>query len=91
MAELQITKDELVEKLQTEIVQLKFIKADGSERHMVCTKSIIHIPEEFHPKTDKVVKLDENGNPIETDLVTVWDMESKGWRSFNFTKVTEVL
>ena len=91
MAELQITKDELVEKLQTEIVQLKFIKADGSERHMVCTKSIIHIPAEFHPKTDKVVKLDENGNPIETDLVTVWDMESKGWRSFNFGKVIEVL
>lgn len=91
MAELQITKDELVEKLQTEIVQLKFIKADGNERHMVCTKSIIHIPTEFHPKTDKVVKLDENGNPIETDLVTVWDMESKGWRSFNFGKVIEVL
>jgi len=35
--------------------------------------------------------LDENGNPIETDLVTVWDMESKGWRSFNFGKVIEVL
>jgi len=88
---LQITKDELLEKLQTEIVQLKFIKADGTERHMVCTKSIIHIPEEFLPKTDKVIKLDENGNPIETDLVTVWDMESKGWRSFNFGKLTEVL
>ena len=91
MAELQITKDELVEKLQNEIVQLKFIKADGSERLMICTKNIIHIPQEFHPKTDKVVKLDENGNPIETDLVTVWDMESKGWRSFNFGKVIEIV
>ena len=91
MVELQITKEELVEKLQTEIVQLKFTKADGSERHMVCTKNIIHIPEEFHPKTDKVVKLDENGNQIETDLVTVWDMEAKGWRSFNFGKVIEIL
>jgi len=88
---LQITKDELVEKLQNEVVQLSFTKADGSERHMVCTKNITHIPEEFHPKTDKVVKLDENGNPIETDLVTVWDMENKGWRSFNFGKVIEVL
>ena len=88
---LQITKDELVEKLQNEVVQLSFIKADGSERHMVCTKNITHIPEEFHPKTDKVVKLDENGNLIETDLVTIWDMESKGWRSFNFGKIIEVL
>jgi hypothetical protein len=88
---LQITKDELVEKLQNEIVQLKFTKADGTERHMVGTKNIIHIPEEFHPKTDKVVKLDESGNPIETDLITVWDMEAKGWRSFNFGKVIEIL
>jgi hypothetical protein len=88
---LQITKDELVEKLQNEIVQLSFTKADGSVRNMVCTKNIIHIPEESRPKTDKVVKLDENGNPIETDLVTVWDMESKGWRSFNFSKVIEIV
>jgi protocatechuate 3,4-dioxygenase beta subunit len=35
--------------------------------------------------------LDENGNPIETDLVTVWDMEAKGWRSFNFSKVIEIV
>lgn len=90
MVELQITKDELVEKLQNEIVQLSFTKADGSERHMVCTKNIVHIPEEFHPKTEKVVKLDENGNVIESDNITVWDMEAKGWRSFNFSKVLEV-
>jgi hypothetical protein len=87
---LQITKDELVEKLQQEVVQLVFTKADGTERHMVCTKNIVHIPEQFHPKTDKVVKLDENGNPIETDLITIWDMEQQGWRSFNFSKVLEV-
>ncbi len=87
---LQITKDELVEKLQQEVVQLVFTKADGTQRHMVCTKNIVHIPEQFHPKTDKVVKLDENGNPIETDLITIWDMEQQGWRSFNFSKVLEV-
>lgn len=87
---LQITKDELVEKLQTEIVELSFTKADGSVRNMVCTKNIAHIPEEFHPKTEKVVKLDENGNVIESDNVTVWDKEAEGWRSFNFSKVLEV-
>jgi len=26
------------------------------------TKQFSKIPQEFHPKTDKVVKLDENGN-----------------------------
>jgi len=90
MSTLQITKQELVEKLQTEIVQLRFTKADGTERLIVCTKKSSDIPEEFHPKTDKVVRLDENGNVVESDNITVWDIENQGWRSFNFTKVIEV-
>ena len=88
--ELQITKDELLEKLNTEAVSVTFTKADGSERTMLCTKMISKIPETQHPKTDKVVKLDENGNVIETDLVTVYDLEKEGWRSFNFSKIKSI-
>ena len=88
--ELQITKDELLEKLNSEAVSVTFTKADGSERTMLCTKMVSKIPEAQHPKTDKVVKLDENGNVIETDLVTVYDLEKEGWRSFNFSKVLNV-
>jgi hypothetical protein len=88
--ELQITKTELVEKLQTEVVSVTFTKADGTDRTMSCTKMISKIPQEFHPKTDKVVKLDESGNVVESDLITVWDVEKTGWRSFNFNKVKEI-
>jgi len=88
--ELQITKTELVEKLQTEVVNVTFTKADGTDRTMSCTKMISKIPQEFHPKTDKVVKLDESGNVVESDLITVWDVEKTGWRSFNFNKVKEI-
>jgi hypothetical protein len=28
--------------------------------------------------------------PIETELITVYDLEIKGWRSFLFNKVVEV-
>ncbi len=87
---LEITKAELLEKLQTEEVTLTFTKADGSDRKMVCTKMLSKIPEAQHPKTDKVVKLDENGNVIETDLITVFDLEKEGWRSFNFKSVKEI-
>lgn len=87
---LEITKDELVEKLLVEEVSVTFTKADGTDRTMLCTKQFSKIPQEFHPKTDKVVKLDENGNPIETDLISVWDLENQGWRSFNFGKVKEI-
>ncbi len=88
---LEITKDELVEKLLVEEVTITFTKADGTDRTMLCTKQFSKIPQEFHPKTDKVVKLDENGNVIESDLISVWDLEKKGWRSFNFNKVKTIL
>ena len=87
---LEITKDELVEKLLVEEVTITFTKADGTDRTMLCTKQFSKIPQEFHPKTDKVVKLDESGNVIETDLISVWDLEKKGWRSFNFSKVKSI-
>ena len=87
---LQITKEELVEKLLVEEVSVTFTKADGTDRTMLCTKQFSKIPQQFHPKTDKVVKLDENGNVIETDLISVWDLEKQGWRSFNFSKVKEI-
>jgi hypothetical protein len=88
--ELQITKEELVEKLQNESVSVTFTKADGSERTMLCTKMVSKIPEAQHPKTDKVVRLDENGNVVESDLITVFDLEKEGWRSFNFSKVKSI-
>ena len=87
---LQITKEELVEKLLVEEISVTFTKADGTDRTMLCTKQFSKIPQEFHPKTDKVVKLDEKGNVIETDLISVWDLEKQGWRSFNFSKVKEI-
>ena len=36
------------------------------------------------------VKTDENGNVVESDLITVFDLEKTGWRSFNFTKVKAI-
>ena len=89
--ELQITKEELLENLQNESVSVTFTKADGSERTMLCTKMITKIPEAQHPRTDKVVRLDENGNVVESDLITVFDLEKTGWRSFNFTKVKAII
>jgi hypothetical protein len=88
---LEITKNELVEKLLVEEVTITFTKADGTDRTMLCTKQFSKIPQEFHPKTDKVVKLDESGNVIESDLISVWDLEKQGWRSFNFSKVKAIV
>ena len=47
---LQITKEELVEKLLVEEISVTFTKADGTDRTMLCTKQFSKIPQEFHPK-----------------------------------------
>lgn len=85
-----ITKEELLEKLKNESANITFEKVDGSIRTMLCTKMLSKIPIEHQPKAEKPAKLDENGNIIETDLITVYDLENSGWRSFNFTKLTTV-
>lgn len=87
-----MTKVELLESLKQGEMVVTFKKKDGSERVMKCTKSFNIIPEDKQPKTETIVeaKLDENGNPIISDLITVWDIESNGWRSFDYKSLIKV-
>ena len=75
------TQDDLVSTLQEKTAVVTFLKLDGDERIMTCTKSLKIIPEESHPKTDEKVK---EGN------VNVWDLNAKGWRSFKYDRVKKV-
>lgn len=85
-----MTKEELVESLKQGEVIVTFKKKDGSERVMKCTKSFAFIPEDKQPKNETAPKLDENGNSVVSDLITVWDIESEGWRSFDFKSLIKV-
>jgi len=89
-AQLEVTKQELISRLQTESVEVTFIKTDGSERVMNCTQQITLIPEQFHPKGTKAVQTDADGNPVESDNITVWDLDKQGWRMFNFFRLVSV-
>ena len=64
----------LKEILGESIVQIEFIKKDGTERVMRCTQNFANIPTEFHTKEDGEKKSNEN-------LIKVWDMEKTAWRS----------
>jgi hypothetical protein len=57
---------------------------------MNCTQQITLIPEEFHPKSNKVAQIDADGNPVESDNITVWDLDKQGWRMFNFFRLVSV-
>ena len=75
------TQDVLIKTLQEKTAIVTFLKLDGDERIMTCTKSLKIIPEANHPKTDKKAK---EGN------VNVWDLNAKGWRSFKYDRVKKV-
>ena len=75
-------KDWLISLLRSEIVELTFIKKDGSERIMKCTLAEQKIPAENTPKGVERAKSDE--------AVAVFDLENNGWRSFRWDSLTNI-
>lgn len=60
---------------------ITFTKRDGSIRDMFCTLNDKLIPAEHAPKNEKTLK--ENH-----DVIRVYDLSEKGWRSFRVESVT---
>lgn len=64
--------------LHTGIAQVTFVKKDGTERTMLCTL----MPSELPQKEDTIKP--KSPNP---DVLSVWDLEKKDWRSFRFDSI----
>lgn len=75
-------KEWLISLLRSEIVELTFIKKDGTERIMKCTLAEEKIPSENAPKGVERKKSDE--------AVAVFDLENEGWRSFRWDSLTNI-
>lgn len=85
-----VTQDKLNELLKEGEVIVTFTKKDGSTRTMVCTKNHLLIPSDMlHEQSDDPLhpKKQIKQNP---NQVRVFDVEKQGWRSFNYSSVTEV-
>ncbi len=67
--------------LQTGIANVTFVKKDGSERKLLCTL----MPSELPAQTDLEEAVQKKTpNP---EVLAVWDLENKGWRSFRYDSV----
>jgi len=74
--------DYLDEMLQSgNLVVVEFIKADGSERTMRCTKDFSLIPVDQHPS--EIIDA-----PAYNDLMKVFDVDAQAWRAFKPSRVT---
>ena len=74
------TKNELSEMLRNRKLEVSFIKKDGSLRVMNCT-----LLEKYLPTNDKETTKKENDS-----VLSVWDIDNNGWRSFRLDSITEV-
>ena len=76
------TKTFLMDALNNNIVTVKFLKKDGSEREMKCTLQELYITP-YEKKTDRERVISDTN-------ISVWDVENQGWRSFRYDSVISV-
>lgn len=64
------------------VVEIKFLKKDGTLRDMVCTNDPQHIPEEFLTKEKEQEKPSVFTEKDKDSYVKVFDLDKMGWRQF---------
>ena len=77
-----MNREEMVEALNENLMQITFTKLDGTTRVMKCTlhKSLT----QFINEATKA-KL-----PTNEEVLPVWDIENQAWRSFRVASVTDI-
>lgn len=74
---LDLLKENLLEKLRTNEATVKFTKADGTERTMRCTLVESKIPADKRPKSAEAQTSSTVGSALR-----VFDLDKQEWRSF---------
>lgn len=73
----------LVDRLKESVITVTFTKVDGSERTMTCTLLPNYLPEQY--RNNAPILSEEVGN-----VISAWDVNAGGWRSFRIDSVKSV-
>ena len=80
------TKDDLKNLLEQNVLVVDFTKLNGDKRVMTCT-----LREDMKPKATKTDPISQKKvREISEAVVSVWDVNAKGWRSFRYERVNKV-
>lgn len=74
-------RDTLLNDLRQSVLEVRFVKTDGTLRTMRCTLLSQYLPENFN-NAEEVDFHHSN-----QDVLAVWDIGSNGWRSFRIDSV----
>ena len=77
-----MNRSEIVDVLKAHIVNVTFIKTDGSRRVMRCTLKSDLVPPVASAESSPRTRPDE--------IVTVYDLDKRSFRSFNINRVESV-
>jgi hypothetical protein len=78
-----MTNDEMKDSLHKGICKVVFTKKNVDERIMHCTLQESMLPEQIDIE-EQIQK--KKPNP---DVLAVWDVEAKGWRSFRWDTIKD--
>jgi len=79
---MEYTKQSIRSLLKNDVLEVVFIKTDGNVREMRCTLQEKFV-EAYDKKTDKV-------KPENDSVISVWDLDNGGWRSFRVDSIQSV-
>ena len=69
--------------LHSELCEVRFIKADGTKRVMLCTLMDTFMPDEDYTGPSYETLIKRHNNPY---TITVWDAEINEWRAFTLER-----
>jgi uncharacterized protein (DUF4415 family) len=81
----EFVHSELQSQLKREILEVTFTKVNGEKRIMNCTLMEGILPSNPTEEAKKEAK-----KKVNEDVLSVWDVDSSGWRSFRMNTVTRV-
>jgi len=79
-------REDLNKLLEQNVLVVDFTKLDGDKRVMTCTLREDMKP----PATKKDLMSQEKVRKVSDTVVSVWDVNAKGWRSFRYERVNKV-
>ena len=80
------TREDLKMQLGQNVLVVDFTKLNGDKRVMTCT-----LREDMKPPATKVDPMStKKVREISDAVVSVWDVNAKGWRSFRYDRINSV-
>lgn len=82
--DLSFLRDNLLSLLHEGATRVLFTKVDGTQRSMICTLNAKYLPAQ--EVTEESEETARKQNP---KILSVWDIENEGWRSFRLDFVID--